>query len=64
MSEPAELRLKEDRVKRWVAEGAKPTDTVKHLVQKQVPGLFDDRENAQRAKLQDKRRKRKERAKK
>ena len=29
---PAEVNLKEDRIKYWVAQGAIPTDTVKSLI--------------------------------
>ena len=38
LPDPAEVTLKGDRVKYWIEQGAKPTDTVKNLLKKQ--GLF------------------------
>ncbi|HIJ59021.1 MAG TPA: 30S ribosomal protein S16 [Nitrospirae bacterium] len=32
LKEPSEIVLKEDRVKYWLSKGAKPTDTVKKLI--------------------------------
>lgn len=34
LSEPAEVRFEEDRVKHWLSVGAKPTDTVSTLIKK------------------------------
>lgn len=31
-SQPAEIKLKTDRVKYWIQKGAQPTDTVRHLI--------------------------------
>jgi small subunit ribosomal protein S16 len=31
-SEPAEIKLKADRVRYWIGKGAQPTDTVKRLI--------------------------------
>ena len=33
--EPAEIRLKMDRVNYWIARGAQPTDTVRQLIRRQ-----------------------------
>jgi small subunit ribosomal protein S16 len=33
--EPAEVRLKMDRVNYWIARGAQPTDTVRQLIRQQ-----------------------------
>lgn len=33
--EPAEVRLKMDRVNYWLARGAQPTDTVRQLIRQQ-----------------------------
>ena len=30
--DPAEIRLKMDRVNYWIGRGAQPTDTVRHLI--------------------------------
>ncbi len=34
-SEPAELKIDGDKVKDWISKGAKPSDTVKALLQKE-----------------------------
>jgi small subunit ribosomal protein S16 len=34
--EPAEIRLKMDRVNYWIGRGAQPTDTVRQLIRRQV----------------------------
>jgi small subunit ribosomal protein S16 len=34
--EPAEVRLKMDRVDYWIARGAQPTDTVRQLIRRQA----------------------------
>ena len=33
--DPAEVRLKMDRVNYWIARGAQPTDTVRQLIRRQ-----------------------------
>lgn len=35
VQDPAQVTIKEDRVKFWLGQGAKPSDTVKSLIQKQ-----------------------------
>ena len=32
---PARISLKLDRIKNWISKGAKPSETVKHLIKKQ-----------------------------
>ena len=34
MTEPATIRLDKEKVEKWIKNGAKPTDTVKALIQK------------------------------
>ena len=34
MVEPHELKLDREKVEQWIKNGAKPTDTVKHLIDK------------------------------
>ena len=34
-SEPAEIKIDSDKVKDWISKGAKPSDTVKALLQKE-----------------------------
>jgi small subunit ribosomal protein S16 len=38
LSDPAEVSLKNDRISYWIAQGAKPTDTVNSLLKKE--GFF------------------------
>ena len=38
LRDPAEVTLKEDRVKYWIEQGALPSDTVKSILKKE--GLF------------------------
>ena len=38
--DPAEVSLKQERIKYWIDQGAIPTDTVKSLLKKE--GLFAD----------------------
>ena len=34
MTEPATINLDKDKVEAWIKNGARPTDTVKHLISK------------------------------
>ena len=34
MVEPSEVVLDKEKVEKWIKNGAKPTDTVKHLIEK------------------------------
>lgn len=34
MVEPSEIKIDEEKVQKWIANGAKPTDTVKKLIEK------------------------------
>jgi ribosomal protein S16 len=61
LTEPPTVKLKEDRVKRWIGVGAKTSAVVKSLVKKQLPGLIEERESHQRKKIQEQRRARKKR---
>lgn len=64
MTNPATITMKEDRIKRWMAVGAQQTRIVRSLITKQIPGLVEEKEKAQREKIQARRKQRKERAKK
>ena len=35
MTEPAEIKLDAEKAKKWIANGAQPTDTVKSLLKKE-----------------------------
>ncbi len=39
MTEPSSFKVDSDKVKQWIANGAQPTDTVKHLLKKS--GVID-----------------------
>ena len=34
MTEPATIKLDKEKVEKWIRNGAKPTDTVKYLIEK------------------------------
>jgi len=36
MKEPSELKLDKEKVEKWIKNGAKPTDTVKRLIEKEA----------------------------
>lgn len=61
MSEPAIVRLHEDKIRRWIGNGAKVSQVVRSLLVKNMPGLVEAREKHQREKILDARRKRKAR---
>lgn len=61
MTDPPTVSLKEDRVKRWIGVGAQTTPVVRGMIVRNFPGVLEAREEHQRAKLQQQRRKRKER---
>lgn len=63
LSNPARVTLKEDLIKKWIGLGAKPTDVVRSLIKKAIPGLVEGREEHKLKKVQDARKKRKLRAK-
>lgn len=63
LSNPARVTLKEDLIKKWLGQGAKPTDVVRSLIKKAMPGIVEAREEHQLKKIQDARKKRKQRAK-
>ena len=52
MVNPAQVSLKEDRVKHWVSTGAKQSDIVRSLIRKNIPGLIEAKEEIQKEKLQ------------
>lgn len=62
MVEPPEVVMKEDRVRKWINEGAKASRLVRHLITKQIPQLVEEKEEKQLAKIRERRKKRKQRA--
>ena len=59
LTEPPMVTLKEDKIKRWIADGAKPSATVQSLIKKKLPGLYEAKVDHQRKKIQAARKKRK-----
>jgi len=62
-TDPPALTLREDKVRKWIENGAQPTRIARVLIDKKIPGFIQGREQAKRAKIQEARRKRKARAK-
>jgi small subunit ribosomal protein S16 len=60
---PARVTVKEDLIKKWLGVGAKPTEVVRSLIKRSIPGLVEGREEHQRSKIQAARKARKARAK-
>jgi len=63
LSNPAQVTLREDRIRQWIENGAKATGAARDIIRKRIPGLVDDREKHQLAKIQARRKARKARAK-
>ena len=63
MLNPAAVSLKEEKVRKWLAVGAKPSQLVRSLLVKNMPGLIEEREKHQLAKLHKARAARKQRQK-
>lgn len=61
VAEPKQLLIKEDKVRKWLDNGAQPTQLVRNLIKKQVPGLIESKEGARKAKTVAARKKRKAR---
>lgn len=59
---PTSFTLKEDLVRKWIGAGALPSDVVRRLIIKQIPGLVEAREENAVKKIQAARKKRKARA--
>lgn len=60
---PARVTVKEDLIKKWLGLGAKPTEVVRSIIKRSIPGLVEGREEHQRTKIQAARKARKARAK-
>lgn len=60
---PTRVTLKEDLIKKWLGVGALPSDVVRSILKKNLPGVIEAREEHQNKKIQEARRKRKARAK-
>ncbi len=63
MTEPAAVKLYEEKIKKWVGNGAQLSGVVRTLIKKNIPGLVEAREEHKTKKTQEARSKRKARAK-
>ena len=64
LTTPKTIELNEERVRYWVGVGAKPSDTVSAIIDKQIPSFIKDLEEARKEKIRSRRAARKQRAKK
>lgn len=62
LKKPAAITLKNDKVQKWIENGAELTRVVRSIVRKQIPGLVEGREQHQREKIQAQRKARKARS--
>lgn len=62
LKKPAAITLKNDKVQKWIENGAELTRVVRSIVKKQIPGLVEGREKHQRDRIQAQRKARKARA--
>jgi len=63
MVEPPALKIKEDRIKHWIEAGALPSQNIRSLIVKNIPGYIEAKEEGRLKKVQAKRKARKARAK-
>lgn len=63
LSSPPLISLKADLIKKFIDNGAIPTLTVSNILKKELPGYYEAKLEAKRAKIQAKRKARKARAK-
>lgn len=63
ISNPPLVSLKADRIKKFLDNGAIPSLTVQNLLKKELPGYYEGKVEAKRAKIQAKRKARKNRTK-
>lgn len=62
LSNPPQVKLKEDLIKKWIGFGAQPSLMVENLIKKNIPNLIEERRDHKIKRIQEQRRKRKQRA--
>ena len=62
VTEPAQIMFKEEKIRKWIEVGAQPTETVRRLIIKNIPGLVEAKEKSKKDKLVAARKARKARA--
>lgn len=63
LTDPPTVDLQTERVKHWVGVGAKPTDTLSRVIEKQIPGFLSEIESTRKEKVRSRRAARKARQK-
>lgn len=61
MVNPSKVVLNKEKIEKWLAEGGKPSQIVRSLIKKNIPGLIEGIEKGRLAKIQAKRKARKTR---
>jgi small subunit ribosomal protein S16 len=59
LTDPATIKINEDRIKHWVGVGARPSKTAAEIIDKVIPGYLKDLETKKREKIKAARAKRK-----
>lgn len=62
MVNPPTIALKEEKIRKWLGQGAQTSLLVQNLIKKQFPGLLESRVESKKKKIQEARKKRKARA--
>ena len=61
LTDPPTIELSQERVKHWIGVGAKTSDTMSKVIEKQMPGFLSTIEENRKAAIRSKRAKRKAR---
>lgn len=61
MVNPSKVVLQKEKIEKWLAQGAKPTEIVRALIKKNIPGLIEGIEKGRLNKIQARRKARKTR---
>jgi len=62
LTTPPSVELKEDKIRKWVKNGAKPSASVETLIKRHIPKLLEDKTSHQLEKIRAARKARKARA--
>lgn len=59
LQDPPAISLNQERAKYWIEHGAQPSQTVRSIIAKEIPGYYEEIVSVRREKIQAKRAKRK-----
>lgn len=62
LQDPSLVKMNADRVKFWLNVGAKPSDTMKSIIARELPGFFEQKQEQRTSKVRAARKKRKARS--